>query len=509
MMMGTGHYSILLGRDDFGNLPTGGRDRWRPPSPGSSRHLHRKSNLRTNVYNELCRRGSMSTKFYWLIRVGCMDREATPGEDPLSASDVVETSVATDESPEAATRWKLPTSLRALRQRNYRLYFFGQLVSMTGSWMQSTALAWVIFQMTDENRWPAHISTAQILPTFLLGAWGGSLADRWPKRELIFVTQAAALVQALLLFALVGAGVHEPWMLVAVTGLGGLIQAVDFPARLAFVLDLTSREDLMNAVALNSAVFNVARVIGPALGGLTLFLVGPEACFLLNAASYLAVLWALYQMRIDPKNSKPIHSSGWRSLVGGLSYLANHREMAWLLVLVATTCMCGWPFLALMPAMAKHRFAMAEQAYSFLLSATGFGALLGAVIVAVYGTMERRQLFMRGGVFLVTVSLLGLAIAGNVPAAIFWAGLCGCGLILFLATCQSILQLSSGEHNRGQIMGIYAVIISGAVPLGNQIVGHVADYTGLTNVLLGQGLICGAAAGFVLIMVWMGRKPAT
>jgi predicted MFS family arabinose efflux permease len=242
---------------------------------------------------------------------------------------------------------------------------------------------------------------------------------------------------------------------------------------------------------------------------LTLFLVGPEACFLLNAASYLAVLWALYLMRIDPKNSKPIHSSGWRSLVGGLSYLASHRELAWILVLAATTCMCGWPFLALLPAMSKHRFAMAEQAYSFLLSATGLGALLGAVIVAVYGTMERKQLFMRGGVFLVTVSLLGLAIAGNVPAAIFWASLCGCGLILFHATSQSVLQLSSGEHNRGQIMGIYAVIISGAVPLGNQIVGHVADYTGLTTVLLGQGLICGVAAFSVFIIVWMGRKPAT
>ena len=176
---------------------------------------------------------------------------------------------------------------------------------MTGSLMQSTALIWVIYSMTHENRWPAHIATAQILPTFLLGAWGGSLADRWPKRELIFVTQSAALVQALLLFALVGAGVHEPWILVAVTGLGGLIQAIDFPARLAFVLDMTTREDLMNAVALNSAVFNVARVVGPALGGLTLLLVGPEMCFLLNAASYLAVLWRFTKCASIPEASSP------------------------------------------------------------------------------------------------------------------------------------------------------------------------------------------------------------
>jgi MFS family permease len=440
-----------------------------------------------------------------------MDRESPlEQEEEPSALEVAEESVAPGGTPEAVGSWRLPSSLRALRQRNYRLYFFGQLVSMTGSWMQTTALAWVIYEMTHESRWPAHIATAQILPTFVLGAWGGSLADRWPKRELIFITQAAALVQALLLFVLVGAGVHEPWMLVAVTGLGGLIQAVDFPARLAFVLDLTTREDLMNAVALNSAVFNVARVIGPALGGLTLYTLGPEMCFVLNAASYLAVLWALWEMRIEPRSHKPIHSSGWRTLMGGLAYLGAHREMAWLLVLVATTCAFGWPFLALLPAIAEIRFDLAEKIYSVLLSATGLGALLGAVLVAMYGTMERKGSFMSMGVGLVTLALLGLAVSWSVTAALVCASLCGCGLILFLATCQSVLQLSSSEHNRGQIMGIYAVIVSGAVPLGNQIVGHVADFLGgdrgVTEVLIWQGVLCGAAALFVMAMLKMGRK---
>jgi MFS family permease len=438
----------------------------------------------------------------------CMDRETPPVEDSVSPLELAEESVSSSGSPEAVAGWRLPNSLRALRGRNYRLYFFGQLVSMTGSWMQTTALAWVIFDMTHESRWPANIATAQILPTFLLGAWGGSLADRWPKRELIFVTQAAALGQALLLFALVGAGVHEPWMLVAVTGLGGLIQAVDFPARLAFVLDLTSREDLINAVALNSAVFNVARVVGPALGGITLFTLGPGMCFLLNAASYLAVLVALWLMRIEPPTVKPIHSSGWRTLVGGLRYLGGHAELAWLLVLVATTSMCGWPFMALLPSIADNRFEHPEKIYSLLLSTTGLGALAGALAVAVYGTIERKQHFMRGGVFLVTSGLLGLAVATHVPMAMLWSALCGCGLILFLATCQSVLQLSSGEHNRGQIMGIYAVILSGAVPLGNQIVGHAADAVGTTSVLLGQGVACGLA-GLAVFGILMLKHRST
>ena len=437
-----------------------------------------------------------------------MDREVPPEEDSASSLEFAEESVSSSGTPAAVAGWQLPNSLRALRGRNYRLYFFGQLVSMTGSWMQTTALAWVIYDMTHESRWPAHIATAQILPTFLLGAWGGSLADRWPKRELIFVTQAAALVQALILFALVGAGVREPWMLVAITGLGGLIQAVDFPARLAFVLDLTKREDLMNAVALNSAVFNVARVVGPALGGITLFTLGPEMCFLLNAASFLAVLVALWLMHIDPQSVKPIHSSGWRTLMGGLRYLRNHPELAWLLVLVATTSMCGWPFMALLPSIAETRFEHPEKIYSLLLSTTGLGALGGAVAVAVFGTLERRQHFMRGGVFLVTAGLLGLAVASNVPMAILWSALCGCGLILFLATCQSVLQLSSSEHNRGQIMGIYAVILSGAVPLGNQIFGHAADAVGTTSVLIGQGVACGLA-GLAIFAVLLLKHRST
>ena len=339
------------------------------------------------------------------------------------------------ESPEAATRLEaadLPASVAATQLSPLLL----RPARLDDRFVDADdgGTAWVIFQMTDENRWPAHISTAQNsahIPTRRLGRLArGPLAQAQADFRDAGSCPGSS---TMLLFALVGArraraldaGSASHWLL------GGLIQAVDFPARLAFVLDLTSaREDLMNAVA--AQLGGLQRRSGRSArrwSGLTLFLVGPEiACFLLNAASYLAVLWALYEMRIDPKSSKPIHSSGWRSLVGGLSYLASHRELAWLLVLVATTCMCGWPFLALLPAMAKHRFDLAEKAYSLLLSATGLGALLGAVIVAIYGTMERKQLFMRGGVFLVTVSLLGLAVADNVPAVpIFWAGLCGCG----------------------------------------------------------------------------------
>lgn len=421
------------------------------------------------------------------------------------ASEVEELASSSVETPDNS--WQIPKSLRALRHRNYRLYFFGQLVSMTGSWMQTTALAWVVYHATGETKWPAYIATAQILPTFLFGAWAGVLADRMSKRKLIFATQAAALVQALILLAFVGAGVTEPWILVAVTALGGLIQAVDFPARLAFVIEMASREDLVNAVALNSLIFNVARIIGPAVSGALLLWRGPDLCFLLNAASYLAVLWALSQMELAPASQRPpVGPVGLRSLFGGFEYLARNRSLALLVVLIATTSCAGWPFTALLPAISVQRFAMAEQGYSWLLSATGLGSLIGAALVASFGSLERKRRFIVGGVVTVTAGLLGLSAAPTIPAAVFCCAMCGSGLIMFLATCQSVLQLSTDDHFRSQVMGVYAMILSGAVPLGNQIAGPAADKFGERVVLVCQGLACGAAAACVFLLARVLRK---
>src|SRR5262245_51657036 len=212
---------------------------------------------------------------------------ATP--DTVAAEPVLEA-----DAPPLAPRLGAAT-FRALRHRNYRLYFFGQLVSLTGSWMQTTALAALAFELTKQSRWPALITAAQILPTFLFGAWGGSLADRWPKRNLLLWTQGALLVLALLLAVLVLIE-PVPWQLLAVTLAAGIVQAIDLPARLAFVMDMVGREDVINAVALNSVLFNCARVVGPAVGVSLLHWLGPAVCFLANALSYVAVLWALAAM---------------------------------------------------------------------------------------------------------------------------------------------------------------------------------------------------------------------
>jgi predicted MFS family arabinose efflux permease len=407
-------------------------------------------------------------------------------------------------------RWDrgLATSFRSLRHRNYRLYFIGQIISFTGSWMQTTALAWLAFALTGKSTWPALISASGILPTFLLGAWGGALADRWPKRSLIFVTQSAFLLLALLLAILVFAGLVDPWLMLAITTATGIVQAIDLPARLAFVMDLAGREDLINAVGLNSVLFNVARVCGPALGGLVLFWWGPGVCFLINAISFVAVLWALAQMDVEGVASMPGPHGSLRALADGFRYIAAHREMAFLCLLAGTTSLFGWPSMSLLPALAHRILDSSAKGYSLLLSGTGLGALAAAWTVATFGSIERRGRFMACGVALISGGLVLLAESAQLGLAVGCCALVGFGLILFLSTCQSVVQLGSREHNRGRIMGIYAMILSGAVPLGNFLAGPAADRYGEPAVLRWLGIACGGAALCLLVVFRPSRIAA-
>jgi MFS family permease len=388
----------------------------------------------------------------------------------------------------------LATTFRALRHRNYRLYFFGQLVSLVGTWMQQTALTWLAYKVSSLNQGPALIMAAQILPTFLFGVWGGALADRLPKRAVIMATQAGFLLQALLLAALAYDGQIGLWTMVTLSLLSGVIQAIDLPARLAFVMDMAGREDLVNAVALNSLVFNVARAIGPACSAWLLLWFEPWACFVVNALSYVAVIWALGCMDVVGN----VHSTGrrkdTRSLLEGFRYLASHREMAFLMLLAGTTALCGWPFTSLLPALTEHQLQSRESGYGLLVSATGIGALIAAWFLATFGSRQRSGVLIGAGVAIIVVALLGLSIAHDFPLAIACCGTIGFGLILFLATSQTVLQLSSEEHNRGRIMGIWAMTISGAVPLGNLLAGPAADHWGEPLVLQTLGLSCAAAA---------------
>jgi MFS family permease len=407
---------------------------------------------------------------------------------------------------------------RSLRHRNYRLYFLGQFVSVTGSWAQSAALTWLAYDLTKESSWPALVAAMQVLPTCVLGAWGGSLADRLPKRSLIFLAQATLLLLAVLLgvLALTG-GVTSPWPLLAIATAAGIVNAIDLPARLAFVIDLVGREDLPNAIALNSMLFNVARCVGPIVSAGTFSLAEKSAsgqtaagaCFLLNGLSFVAVLAALAWMDLPPHESRTAKHDTTDSLWAGFRYLAQHPKLILLLVLSGAMSLFGWPILSLLPAVADQRLGASENGYFWMLGAIGVGgALIASPLVASFSSRVRGRWFLAAGVALSSSSLLCLAATRSSPLAVAYCTVLGCGLILFFPTSQSIMQLSSDNHVRGRVMGIWSMVLSGAYPLGHLLAGQAADRWGVPLVLnaMGAGIVVASVVVALLALTWRERR---
>jgi MFS family permease len=404
-----------------------------------------------------------------------------------------------------ARRWKLGT-FRALRHHNYRLYFTGQLVSLTGSWVQTTALTWLAYDLTGQNTWPALVSAAQVTPTLLLGVWGGGLADRWPRRPLILATQGMQLALAVLLGALVLCGAATPWGLVAVAAALGVVNAVDTPARLAFVIDMVGRDDLANAVALNSLLFNLARALGPALGASLLDAVGPGACFLVNALSFGTILAALAAMRLPRRSSPARHQQ--TSVVDGFRFVAGRGDLLLLLLLAGALALFGWPLLSLLPDVSARRLQAGSAGYARMLSAVGSGALVGALVVASFHTARARRVLLGVGVALGSLSLAGLAVATDLGVAVACCAASGGGLILFFATGQAMMQLGAGDDNRGRVLGIWLMVLSGANPLGHLLAGRLADRWGVAPVLAGMAAGIALAALCALAAVVVKRNRA-
>jgi MFS family permease len=424
---------------------------------------------------------------------------------PLADSPSPETA-APPEPPVSARRG--PGTFRALRHRNYRLYFIGQLISLTGTWMQTPALMWLAYQLRGESRWPAWIAASQFIPTFLLGFWGGTLADRLPKRPLLFATQTCLMLLPLVLIQLVLASVADPLPYLLVSTCTGFVLAVDFPTRLAFVMDMVGREDLTNAVALNALLFNVARLIGPLLGGVLMLTAGPAPCFWVNSLSYLALLFALMHMDRSALSPSAGDERRVRRLAfGGFAYLANRPRLLALLFMAGIMGSCAWPFLSLLPALSAKVLGAPHTGYTLLLSGTGVGALSAALTVATLGAPGRNRRLIAVGIVLACTGLAGLAWADRLWIAFPFCIVLGFGLIMFFSTSQSVLQLSAGEFNRGQVMGIWAMVVSGAQPLGNLLAGPAADRWGEQDVLAGLAIILASAALLTALSSLLWDRP--
>lgn len=415
------------------------------------------------------------------------------------------------------------TTFRSLKHRDYRLYFFGQIVSFTGSWIQNAALMWWVFDQTGSPIWPPLLLVAQVGPTLLLGTFGGTLADRSRKRQLILRTQMLFLGNAALLTVLIASGWADPWMILVLQCANGLVQAVDLPARLAFVPDLVPRQDLINAISLNSLLFNTARAIGPAVAGM-IFLaaeglsdtfpgtrpvtLGAGACFALNTLSYAAVLLALSRISVPGVGPGKV---GNGSPLEGIRYVLARPVLTAVLLLTGAMSVFGWPVMSLFPAYTRLVLGLGVEDYSLLVSSLGGGALVGALVTATFGNEARRGVIFCVGSGLATVGVIGLATAPGLNSAILAAICVGIGLILFLSTGQSTMQLSAGDSARGRVMALWAMTLSGSAPLGHLLAGVAATRFGIMPVLaimaVGTAVATAIVLAITLLRGWTVTEP--
>jgi len=397
---------------------------------------------------------------------------------------------------------RLPKGLSAFRHYNFRLFWSGMLVSLIGTWMQTVGQAWLVLQLTDDPIALGLVAAAQFTPVLIFGLFGGIVADAVSKRKALVVTQTAAGLLALILGVLVATGQVQVWM-VFVLALGlGFVNAFDMPIRQAFVVEMVGREDVANAVALNSAVFNLTRIIGPAIAGLTIAAIGIEPLFFINAASYVAVVISLIFMRPQDLRSptlvvigRNVHSVLDR-LVEGLRYTRRDPNIFLAISVLGVVSTFALNFSVLIPLVARDLLGGDADTYGFLMSATGVGSLVSALSIAFGSRPTMRRLLL--GAAAIGVAMIGLGISRSLPASLALMFLAGWGTISMAATCNTLIQLSVPDVLRGRVASVYTTVFAGSTPFGGLFSGALAAIGGPPAALIvGGGIaVLAAVVGF-------------
>ncbi|MBI5538237.1 MAG: MFS transporter [Deltaproteobacteria bacterium] len=366
----------------------------------------------------------------------------------------------------------------ALGQPNYRLWFIGQLFSLLGTWMQSTALGYLVFELTHSSAYLGYVAFAAGAPTWIFMLWAGVIADRVPRRSMLIVSQVALMLCAILLAVLVFSGMIRPWQLVVVAAVLGTANAFDAPVRQAFVNELVDRQDLGNAIALNALMFNAAVVIGPAVGGVVYAAFGPGWCFTGNAVSFLGVIGALAAMRLRAPPPAAPRVSALADLRQGLVYVARHKSIRVIMILVAAVTMLGFAYVSLLPAFAVKILHGDARANGLLQTARGVGALSGALYIASLGRQRRSGRLLALGSLLMPIALAAFATARTLPLAFGALVVVGVGLTFFFNNANALVQTLSDDGLRGRTTSIYSLMMFGLLPFGSLGMGTVAERIG-------------------------------
>lgn len=390
----------------------------------------------------------------------------------------------------------------ALGQRNFRIFWMGQLVSVVGTWMQNVGQSWLVLELTGSAAKLSVVSALQFLPMMFLSLFVGPFVDRFPKRRILILTQSALAILALLLAVLTATGLVRYWMVLVLAFLLGLVRLVDNPTRQSFVIELSGRGALMNAVSLNSAAFNTARVFGPALAGLLIEAIGIAPCFFLNSLSFVAVILALRRLDAPPVASdRPVRSvkEMLSSTADGLSYIARRGEIALPLALMAIISTVVLNYNVFVPIFAKSALGRSASGFGFLMTSMGIGSLLAALSLAVTSARGPSFLKLFGGAIGMCLALLVCGLQRNYALSCVLLGFTGYFTITFSTSTNASIQLASEDSYRGRVMSVYALVFNGVTPIGSLYAGFLSEAIGPGATMVVSGGIGLGAAGFLLL----------
>jgi len=377
----------------------------------------------------------------------------------------------------------------SLKVKYFRIYWLGMFVSLVGTWIQTVAQSWLVFQLTNSAFLLGVVGFLGSIPIFILSLFGGVLADRINKRNILICTQAAFMLMAFLLAVLTQFKFITPAQIMFIALANGVIMAFDAPARQSIVVELVGREHLFNAITLNSVAFNSSRIIGPAIAGVLISIIGMSGCFYLNGISFLAVIIALFYIKFAKTKARN-NNSAWKDIQEGLIFISQNRIILALVSVVAAISLFGISYIILMPVFASHVLGVGVKGLGVLMSSTGIGALLGALGLARLGNFKAKGRFLIWSVFLFSVSLVIFSLSKDYLLSILSLIFVGCSSVMPIALVNTLLQTNVPDEFRGRVMGLFMITFAGIVPFGNLISGTLAQFWGVSAALFFCGLAC-------------------
>ncbi|MEW5873152.1 MAG: MFS transporter [Chloroflexota bacterium] len=395
-------------------------------------------------------------------------------------------------------RWQ--KTFTALKYPNFRLWFFGQIISLFGTWMQNTAQGYLIYELTRSPAFLGYVGVAAGLPSWLFMLYGGVIADRISRRKLMVYTQTAMMLLAFILAGLVFTNLVRPWHILVLAFALGVANAFDAPARLALIPELVEREDLTNAIALNGTMFNLATIIGPAAGGLIYAWFGPGWCFTINAVTFLAVIAALLLMQLGEPRQRVRHAPPLADMVEGMRFVIGSRVVRALIIVLGMTTLFGFSFVNLLPAWAVDVLGGDAATNGWLRSAQGVGALISALAIASLGRFNYRGKLLTIGTFAFPSMLLVFSLVNVVPLALLGIACVGGAVVLIMNLANSLVQDNVPDEMRGRVMSIYSLTFFGSMPVGAFVLGQIAEHAS-EALALQVGALCMLGCAFLVYLL--------